>query len=97
MIVEYYQDNVVNLEQGNVVDAERIIEKIESDTLVLHNLSKYKGQKVEVIILPFRNEADDDITSEDILRLAQAGGAFDFLNDPEEDIYTLSDGTPIDD
>ena len=97
MIVEYYHDNVINLDKRHDMEAERIIEKIESDTLVLHNLSKYKGQKVEVIILPFRNEADDDITSEDILRLAQAGGAFDFLNDPSEDIYTLADGTPIDD
>jgi hypothetical protein len=26
--------------------------------------------------------------------LAQAGGAFDWLNDPAEDIYTVNDGKP---
>ena len=79
------------------MEAERIIEKIESDTLVLHNLSKYKGQEVEVIILPFKNKPNEEVTSEELLKLAQAGGAFDFLNDPSEDIYTPADGTPIDD
>lgn len=78
------------------MDAERIIEKIESDTLVLHNMSKFKGQKVEVIILPFGNKADD-VTSEDLLRLAHEGGAFNFLDDPSEDIYSFEDGTPLDD
>lgn len=55
MIVEHYHDNVINLELRKIMDAERIIEKIDSDTLVLNNLSKYKGQEVEVIIIPFRN------------------------------------------
>ncbi|MBN2655450.1 MAG: hypothetical protein JXR86_00200 [Spirochaetales bacterium] len=40
---------------------------------------------------------DEDISTMDILRTAQAGGAFDFLNDPEEDIYTLEDGVPFND
>ncbi|MDA3812242.1 MAG: hypothetical protein PF518_18135 [Spirochaetaceae bacterium] len=53
---------------------------------------------VNIIVFP-SNEIveDDDISTMDILRTAQAGGAFDFLNDPEEDIYTLEDGVPFND
>jgi hypothetical protein len=81
------------------MEVERIIEKIDSDTLVLHNLSKYKGQEVEVIIIPFRNvkRSIEDIASEDLLRFAQDGGSFEFLNDTSEDIYTMADGSPLDD
>jgi hypothetical protein len=32
--------------------------------------------------------------SDDLMRLAEASGAFDFWNDPAEDIYTLDDGEP---
>lgn len=31
----------------------------------------------------------------DWMRLAETGGAFDFWLDPSEDVYTLSDGTPV--
>jgi hypothetical protein len=32
---------------------------------------------------------------DDWLRLAEHGGAFDFWNDPDEDIYTLQHGEPV--
>ncbi len=38
------------------MEAVRIVERVESDTLVLHNLSRYKGQDVEIIIFPYREE-----------------------------------------
>ncbi len=58
----------------------------------------FEPGSVKIIVFP-SNEiaADDDISTMDILRTAQAGGAFDFLNDPEEDIYTLEDGVPFND
>jgi hypothetical protein len=31
------------------------------------------------------------------LKIAASNPAFQFLNDPEEDVYTLEDGQPIDD
>jgi hypothetical protein len=34
------------------MEAERIIERIESDTLLLKNLSKYRGKEVEILIFP---------------------------------------------
>jgi len=50
--------------------------------------------RVRVIIL-LSEEADID--EMEWLRAAAANPAFDFLKEPEEDIYTLADGRPFDD
>lgn len=39
--------------------------------------------------------SSEELTDEEILTLTEKAGTFDFLNDPEEDIYNLTDGTPI--
>ena len=49
--------------------------------------------RVRVLILIGEGELSD----EDWMRAAARGGSFDFLNAPDEDIYTLQDGTPFDD
>jgi hypothetical protein len=36
-----------------------------------------------------------DPTAEQNLRIIESSGAFDFWNDPQEDIYSLNDGQPI--
>lgn len=51
------------------------------------NFSK-KQAKVVVLI------KDDEITDKEWMALAMKGGAFDFLNDPGENIYTMEDGVP---
>lgn len=48
--------------------------------------------RVRVIILP---PEDSDISETEWLHAAAANPAFNFLKDPEEDIYTLSDGQPF--
>ena len=50
--------------------------------------------RVRVIIL-FPEETD--INETEWLQGATANPAFDFLKDPEEDIYTLADGKPFHD
>jgi hypothetical protein len=50
--------------------------------------------RVRVIIL-LSEEADID--EREWLQAAAANPAFDFLKEPEEDIYTLADGGPFDD
>jgi hypothetical protein len=35
-----------------------------------------------------------ELTDEEVLTLTDKAGTFDFLNDPEMDIYNPSDGTP---
>ncbi len=42
-----------------------------------------------------QNMSYRELTDEEVLTLADKAGTFDFLNDPEEDIYNPSDGTPI--
>lgn len=37
----------------------------------------------------------DDLSADAIVDLAGNGGAFDFLDDPREDIYTESDGEAV--
>ena len=39
----------------------------------------------------------DEPGEQEWLRVANLGGAFDFLNAPDEDRYTLRDGKPFDD
>lgn len=49
--------------------------------------------KVRVIVLVSEEDAEDS----DWLRAAAANPAFDFLRDPEEDVYTYDDGRPFGD
>ncbi len=41
--------------------------------------------------------SEDEPSDQEWLDAATQGGAFDFLNAPEEDRYTLRDGKPFDD
>ena len=45
---------------------------------------------LQPLIIPY-----EELTDEEVITLAEKSGSFDFLNDPEEDIYSSSDGTPI--
>ena len=51
------------------------------------NFSK-KEAKVVVLI------KDEEISDKEWLSLAMKGGAFDILNDPGEDIYSMDEGIP---
>jgi hypothetical protein len=48
---------------------------------------------VRVIILFPESE---DLSESEWLQAASKNEAFDFLNDPKEDIYSLADGKPLD-
>jgi hypothetical protein len=52
------------------------------------------AKRVRVIVL---YESDDQINEKEWLQSASANSAFAFLNDPVEDIYTLTDGEPLSD
>jgi len=49
------------------------------------------NQKVRVIVLVPEN---DDIEDNAWLKAMNTNDAFSFLNEPEEDIYSLADGKP---
>ncbi len=52
--------------------------------------SESNGQKVKVIIL-----LSDEIDEKAWYRYAMNNPSFDFLKEPEEDIYTVTDGKPF--
>ena len=41
------------------MEALRYIEEIDSDTITIKNLERFKGRKVEIIILPFESQVSD--------------------------------------
>lgn len=54
-----------------------------------------KEGDVKVIIMYAENE---EMTDEQLwIKSISANPAFDFLKDPQEDIYTLNDGKPLND
>jgi len=38
---------------------------------------------------------DGEVSTTSLMKLAEDGGAFDFWNDGDEDVYTLEDGEPL--
>ena len=58
----------------------------------LSRLSLREKQEVEIAILEC---GDKEISPGNISRIAQTGGAFDFLSDPREDIYGPADGEEV--
>ena len=67
----------------------------EFHQLQLDNIIPISGPKrVRVIVL---YSSDDDNEEEEWIHTATYNHAFDYLHDPEEDIYSIHDGTPFDD
>jgi hypothetical protein len=62
-------------------------EKALVDRGELQQLIEIARQVEEVELV----EVQDDLPAEGLMRLAQEGGSFDFLEDPRENIYTLND------
>lgn len=61
------------------------------DGKVVKLLEKVEKAKPGKVIVTFLDEEDTDIKNDEILYVAEKGGAFDFLNDPAEDIYSDKD------
>lgn len=61
-------------------------------------LPKGKPGRVRVImLLAEENDADEELTEETWVNAIATNPSFAFLNDSEEDIYTLADGQPVSD
>ena len=68
----------------------------ENHQLHLDGMLPFAGPKrVRVIVLSPLTENADDWNEMEWLKASLKNPAFDFLNDPEEDIYTLNDGKPF--
>ena len=68
----------------------KIVEFDAEGNLKISMGKDFSNKKAEVVFL----FEEDGVPEKDWMQLAMKGGAFDFWNDPAEDIYTLEDGTP---
>jgi len=57
----------------------------------LEELELGEQERVEIMIL----KPGEEIPAADLARLALAGKSFAFLEEPEEDVYSLKDGEPV--
>ncbi len=70
----------------------------ENHLLQLDSALPFAGPKrVRVIVLSPLTEETGEWNEMEWLKDALKNPVFDFLNDPEEDIYTLTDGKPFHD
>ncbi|NUQ83473.1 MAG: hypothetical protein HUU11_02060 [Anaerolineales bacterium] len=68
----------------------------ENHQLKLDGILPFAGPKrVRVIVLSPLTEIAVDWSETDWLKATLSNPAFEYLRDPEEDIYTISDGKPF--
>ena len=65
----------------------------------LKTLSSLKNKSLSELIAEFLEvqfkKAVADLSTVDLQKLANAGQSFKFLNNPDEDIYSATDGEPV--
>ncbi len=61
------------------------------DGKTLKTLDDIKIDSPKNVIITFLDDPSKDLTSYELHSIAQQGGAFDFLDSEEEDIYTDND------
>lgn len=59
-----------------------------------HPLPQCKASRVRVILLMLE---EDDLNEQNWLDAVSSNPSFAYLHDPEEDIYSLEDGQPVND
>ena len=69
---------------------EKIVQFDEDGNATL-KLGKHFSKKEAKIVVLIK---DDEISEKEWLNLAGKGKAYDFLNDPAENIYAMEDGIP---
>ena len=68
----------------------------ENHQLKLDGVLPFAGPKrVRVIVLSPLTEITDELSEMEWLKASLSNSAFDYLHDPEEDIYTVRDGKPF--
>ena len=69
---------------------EKIVHFDEEGNLLLQLGKDFSKKEAKVVVLI----KDDEITEKEWLSVAMKSGAYDFLKNPAEDIYTMEDGVP---
>jgi hypothetical protein len=73
--------------QAQIVGETALLQRADLERLV------EVARRSEVIDLQLSEPGD--ITTFDLMRLAERGGAFEFWNEQGEDIYSVNDGEPL--
>ena len=90
MKIKYYPD--ADVLEMRITDDNLDYGVQASDEIILHYSKDDKLVKIEML-----DASKTDINETEWLQAAAKNLAFDFLKDPKEDIYTLSDGRPFHD
>ena len=93
--MEWKTDSNVCLEEKTV---DRIVEPNEEIFKNEEFLIQTISNATLYIMINFPNVSNlgmDDLDARKMQILAETGGAFDFLNDPEEKTYSKSEGEPL--
>ena len=69
---------------------EKLVHFDEEGNITLKLGKNFSKKEAKVVVLI----KDEEISDKEWLSLAIKGGAFDFLNNPGEDIYSMDDGVP---
>jgi len=64
---------------------------VPKDEITTHPSGWNGENETFVIISQHEEKSREEITSMELARLAEKGGSFDFLSDPREDIYSITD------
>ncbi|HLO15483.1 MAG TPA: hypothetical protein VK206_11680 [Anaerolineales bacterium] len=68
----------------------------ENHQLQLDGILPITGPKrVRVIVLSPLTENADELNETEWLKASMSNSAFEYLRDPQEDIYTINDGKPF--
>lgn len=59
----------------------------EMEAFIAHMMAKKKSTAVHV--------AYDDISAQELMKVADASGSFDWLASPDEDRYSINEGVPV--
>jgi hypothetical protein len=62
-------------------------EQAEVETFTMFVIARRNLQKLKILT--------DDISTEELTQLVMDSGSFDWLDAPEEDIYSIEDGKPV--
>lgn len=62
-------------------------EQAEVETFAMFVIAKRNLQKLQVLT--------DDISTEELMQLVMASGGFDWLDAPEENVYSIEDGKTV--
>jgi hypothetical protein len=62
-------------------------EQAEGETFTMFVIARRNLQKLKILT--------DDISTEELTQLVMDSGSFDWLDAPEEDIYSIEDGKPV--